>query len=128
MKKSCVWNCERPLRKSQNILEKGQACGSDARMVAKWLEQVGELLRTGVLPTRYPTGLCPLGLLCNLVSDMDGSPGGLWISWVEGLPNGQQSVTDRDRGYTAVLPQSLGMGWGWWHQAAALCKSPWGLS
>lgn len=60
MKKSCVWNCERPLRKSQNILEKGKGCGSHARMVAKWPEQVEELPRTGVLPTRDPTGLGPL--------------------------------------------------------------------
>lgn len=52
--------------------------------------------------------------------------GGLWISLGGGLLNGQWAVT-RGQRLQVVLTQSLGMGWGWRHQAAALCKSPWCL-
>lgn len=53
-----------------------------------------------------------LGLPCTLVSDMNGSAGILWICRVGGLPNGQQVVIGRGRGYTAVSTRPLGMGWG----------------
>ena len=71
---------------------------------------VEELLRTGVLPARDPTRFCrPLGTALHFVSDMDGSQGGCH-RW--------------GRGYTAVSTQPLGVGWGWWHQAAACAKAP----
>lgn len=56
--------------------------------------------------------------------------GGLWVSGVRGLPDGQwASQTGRD--YVVVLTQSLGMGWGACrgrHQAVALCQNRWGPS